>query len=301
MLSRELCGKPIVLFRGADGVPAALDAHCWHMGAHLGAGKVVGNHVQCPLHHWEYDAEGSCVRTSGPGEVPPCARQRSYPVEERYGALFVFNGTAPRAPLPTFEGAEEGDLRFSYAGPIRIQCPWYVLASNAFDEQHLRAVHDRALREPPDLDLPDPSRLRLRILSRVTGTSVADRVTKWLSRDHIRVTIVSWGGPLLTIESDLGRTRSALLLSFHPVGDEVDVTAIFTVRRTGLGALDAIRARVGKALFTRFIVQDVEVVRDIRFRPRFPLHGNSVMEGCLRFLSALPGEESAPAAPFGEG
>ena len=44
-------GRELIAFRSADGAPHVMDAHCPHLGAHLGVGGAVrdGN-VVCPFH-----------------------------------------------------------------------------------------------------------------------------------------------------------------------------------------------------------------------------------------------------------
>ena len=43
-------GQDLVLFRGEDGVPRVFDAHCPHLGAHLGVGgRVCGDGIACPV------------------------------------------------------------------------------------------------------------------------------------------------------------------------------------------------------------------------------------------------------------
>ena len=44
-------GREFVVFRGEDGEAHVLNAHCPHLGAHLGhGGKVCGNQIRCPFH-----------------------------------------------------------------------------------------------------------------------------------------------------------------------------------------------------------------------------------------------------------
>lgn len=62
--SVDMAGQNIVLYRGEDNVPYALDAYCLHMGAHMGEGGQVMNKncIQCPFHGWLYDGtSGHCV------------------------------------------------------------------------------------------------------------------------------------------------------------------------------------------------------------------------------------------------
>ena len=290
MLTRRVGSEDVVLFRTISGAVGALAPHCWHMGAHLGSGRVVGEHVQCPLHHWEWRRDGGCGGVPGGRLAPACARQPAYPVEERLGGIWVWLGDGPPDLLPGFDTFEEAELRYAHGRPVRLRCPWYAGAANGFDEEHLSTVHGRALRERPRVDAPEPHRLRLRYVSRVTGRGLADRIVQRLSRDHVRVRVTCCGGPTVIVESDLGRTRSALLLAFIPVDGEVEVTPVFTARRGGLPGLDRLRLAAARFLFSRFIEKDVSVMHGMRFRPRVPLPGNETLEAFLRWASTLPGE-----------
>src|SRR5690606_27736715 len=53
--------RELVVFRGVDGVAHVVDAHCPHMGAHLGGGAVVGDTLACPYHGWRFGGDGRCV------------------------------------------------------------------------------------------------------------------------------------------------------------------------------------------------------------------------------------------------
>ena len=293
VLTRRVGAEEVVLFRTAGGRVGALAAHCWHMGAHLGNGCVAGEQLRCPLHHWEWDREGSCARVPGASRAPASARQPAFPVAERLGGVWVWVGGGEPGPLPGFETFADGELRTVLGGTVRLRCPWFAPAANGFDAQHLGTVHGRALREPPQLDLPEPHRLRMRYLSRVTGRGLADRIMRRLSGDHIRVRLNCWGGSAVTVESDVGRMRSALLLAFVPVGDEVEVRPVFTTRRGRVPGVDRVRLAVARFLFTRFIEKDVGVMQGIRFRPRLPAPGNETLEAFLRWATTLPGERAA--------
>jgi phenylpropionate dioxygenase-like ring-hydroxylating dioxygenase large terminal subunit len=291
VLTRRMGAGEVVLFRTEGGRVAALAPHCWHMGAHLGNGCVVGEHLQCPLHHWEWDPEGGCALVPGAPRTPASAHQPGFPCAEHLGGVWVWMGGGAPGPLPSFQTGD--GLRTAHGAPVRLRCPWYAPAANGFDAQHLSTVHGRALREPPEVDLPEPHRLRLRYVSRVTGRGLADRVMQRLARDHIRVQLNCWSGCTVTVESDLGRIRSALLLSFLPVGGEVEVTPVFTTRRSARPGADRVRLAVARFLFTRFIEKDVAVMHDIRFAPRIPAPGQETLEVFLRWITGLPGERAA--------
>ncbi|MBN9408464.1 MAG: Rieske 2Fe-2S domain-containing protein [Burkholderiales bacterium] len=135
-----LDGK-VVVFRGDDGIAHVTSAYCPHVGADLSVGKVVGNHVQCAFHHWEYDGSGQCVKT-GVGDPPPqSACLFVFPSQERFGIVWAFNGEEPLFELPDM-GVPDDELHiwpYKYHRPFHSD-PW-VFAANTPDMQHLKAVH----------------------------------------------------------------------------------------------------------------------------------------------------------------
>lgn len=297
-LSRDFLGKPVVLFRGReDGAVHTLAAHCTHLGTHLGGGTVVGDCLRCPLHHWEYDGAGVCRRIPAAPSVPPGVRQFAYPTVERFGSVLVFNGATPAFDAPAFSAMDEADLKTAVGRAVALRCPWFLVAANGFDIQHLETVHERALREPPCLEILDAHRIRLRYVSRVTGRSAVDRVMRHLSRNRIAVTITCWGGSVVTVESDLGRVKSALLLGVLPTAAGVEVTPIFGVKRTGSAPVDTSRVALARWLFGGFLRRDVAILDDLRFRPRLLLPQDEMLRRYLEFVDALPVTPDAAPRP----
>lgn len=88
--SKRIAGREIVVFRTEEGRVAALDAHCPHLGAHLGSGSVEGESVRCPFHGFTFDAQGACTKTGYGTKPPPLARARAYPVRELDGLVLLY-------------------------------------------------------------------------------------------------------------------------------------------------------------------------------------------------------------------
>lgn len=95
-------GKDLVLLRTKDGTAHVLDAHCPHLGAHLGyGGKVIGNKIQCPFHGWCFDSKGKCIEIPYASKIPPKAQIRSWVVREVNGLIMLYYH--PQAEPPTWE------------------------------------------------------------------------------------------------------------------------------------------------------------------------------------------------------
>ncbi|MCY1074944.1 Rieske 2Fe-2S domain-containing protein [Archangium lansingense] len=280
----SLGGRELVLFRGQSGRVQALSAHCAHMGAHLAHGTVIGEHLRCPLHHWQFDGSGICRAAPGRSDATDRPGQRAYPVVERYGAILVFNGPVSLFPPPEVGSPE---LRWRTAPPVTVGCSWLPIAANSFDIEHLRTVHHRELRDSPVVECPDPFTLRLRYTSRVIGTGLSDRMMKALSRDRIGVTITLHGGTLMSVESDLGRTRSALLAGFRPCAEGVSVQMSFAARPARVPGMDHLRLAVSRWLFTSFLRRDLSVLNRMRFNPSAAA-ADPVLRQLLDFAAQLP-------------
>lgn len=131
----------VAVFRGESGKVQVLSAYCPHLGADMAAGTVVGDNLRCAFHHWEFDASGTCTRTSLGDPVPPGACLFNFPTQERYGMIWAFNGETPLFDLPDFPYPDdELVLRVEEHEEVFPIDPW-VFCCNTPDVQHIRAVH----------------------------------------------------------------------------------------------------------------------------------------------------------------
>jgi renierapurpurin 18,18'-hydroxylase len=86
--------QAIALYRDGSGQVHALEDACPHRGVELHKGQVKGCHLVCPYHGWEFNSDGDCVNIPylPEGQKLPTASAQSYPVQEKYGILWVFPG-----------------------------------------------------------------------------------------------------------------------------------------------------------------------------------------------------------------
>ena len=182
-IDARLFGEDYVVWRADGGVHAA-PAACPHRGAALAQGWVVDGCLVCPYHGWRYDASGACVLipASTPDvPIPPRARLRTLPADERYGLVWVCAGT-PRAPIPELPEAEDP----AYTVVHELIEEWHASAprvtDNALDVSHVAWVHRASVGDPDSPRLGeftverDGERLRfsVTIQSRVKGQQVAN-------------------------------------------------------------------------------------------------------------------------------
>ena len=114
-LGVRMLGQEFALWRTAEGGIACVSNICVHRGGALGRGGVKQGRIACPYHGWEFAADGRCQKIPSLGleaGIPALARVDAYPVQLRYGKVWVFLGDLPeseRPPLPdcfdAFDGA----------------------------------------------------------------------------------------------------------------------------------------------------------------------------------------------------
>lgn len=145
ILSRRLLNEPVILFRDENGLVRALDGICPHRMVSLSLGKLVGGTVQCGYHGLRFDGSGKCVHSSfGP---PPKASVRSYPVIERYSAIWIWMG-APEAAdpsmIPDFS-FQDSDLAFVGKGYLNVKTNYELEIENILDLSHIEFLHPTTL------------------------------------------------------------------------------------------------------------------------------------------------------------
>lgn len=153
-----------VMFRGEDGSVGVTDPYCPHLGAHLGhGGKVIGNNIRCPFHHWEYDSRGWCKNIPYSKVMPGiCSKKavlNALPVQEKYGLIFVWYH--PKNDQPSFEIPTVLELEAEGYIPIR-RGQWDIstclqeIGENSVDTPHLKFLHGSSVIPPVEASIDGP-------------------------------------------------------------------------------------------------------------------------------------------------
>ena len=158
-LKRSLYGDPIALWRGNNGVAAAVLDRCPHRDVPLSFGCVKGDHLQCGYHGWEFDTDGACKRVpSLLGEADKQARRAtSYPVKEQQGFIWVWGDpeSPPDREPYTFPYADKDDY-LVVRQTVRAQAGLHAVAENALDVPHTAFLHGGLFRN----DAAERNRIR---------------------------------------------------------------------------------------------------------------------------------------------
>jgi vanillate O-demethylase monooxygenase subunit len=152
LVARTICKEPVVLFRTADGTPAALADRCCHRSLPLSIGRHLGDRVQCGYHGLVFDATGACVSVPGQSAIPPGAAVRAFPVVERDAFIWIWMGDpalADPAAIPDYrwnaDPAWSGPDGTFVGGTAEVGCHYMLSIDNLMDLTHEIYIHRSTL------------------------------------------------------------------------------------------------------------------------------------------------------------
>jgi nitrite reductase/ring-hydroxylating ferredoxin subunit len=221
-------GRELVAFRGLDGAARVFDAHCPHLGAHLGyGGRVEGDGIRCPFHGWRFDGEGCLVEVPRLGKQPLPAQARSYPVRECNGFVhaWVHGAGAP----PSFDVLRYREDEAAWTpwrvNAYRVRVHVQDMTENILDRSHFWSVHDMAPPASGRFEVRfDGPRMLVDQDIQVTAVSEAGVAIRSLS--------TNCGPGLVAVEVKQGALDLLTYITQTPIDDEhTDVRLHFSMRR----------------------------------------------------------------------
>ena len=149
-------GKDLIMYRGASGKVAVMDAYCPHMKTHLAKnstsyvvtdGKHVdGDDIRCPYHGWKFGPDGMCNEIPySPAPIPKAAKIRSYPVREWCGFISIWYDEDEAEPhyeppqLAQWDHPQWVHWKIDDLGIIN--CHPQEVIDNIADKAHLGPIH----------------------------------------------------------------------------------------------------------------------------------------------------------------
>lgn len=147
LLPRRICDKPVLLYRCADGTPAALEDACWHRFLPLSAGSLIGDEVKCGYHGLKFNRQGRCTHMPSQETLNPSASVRSYPLVERHRFVWIWMGDPALADPSLIPDVFQNDHEdwAGDGGVTDLACDYRLLIDNLMDLTHETFVHGSSI------------------------------------------------------------------------------------------------------------------------------------------------------------
>lgn len=153
--------RDLMLWRDESNEFHLQDAYCPHLGANIAAGgQVKGRSVECPFHHWRFDANGKVVEIPYANKINDRACLGTYPLRELYGSLYAWyhpHGAAPGFELQRAPEIESGD----YVGPFtqvhEVKTCIQEMSENTVDSAHFQFIHQHPATQYENVAFDGPS------------------------------------------------------------------------------------------------------------------------------------------------
>ncbi|MGG6267618.1 Rieske 2Fe-2S domain-containing protein [Leptolyngbya sp. AN03gr2] len=140
ILPIRIWSQQIALYRDSQNQVQAVENVCPHKGVAMDKGKVQGDAIVCGYHGWEFNGQGECVGIPywNEGQKLPCAKIQSYPVQEKYGLIWLFPGDRDFAELASVPDIPEYDDPTCFMVPIaaKFKAHFSICNENTMDVFH---------------------------------------------------------------------------------------------------------------------------------------------------------------------
>jgi phenylpropionate dioxygenase-like ring-hydroxylating dioxygenase large terminal subunit len=144
----QICGKPVLVWRTAEGKVVSFDDRCCHKRMPLSEGRVLSDGVlECAYHGFCYDGQGHCVRIPSQLDlpIPTRAKLRPFPVVEQDGLVWVWPGDPARigeAVPPRTPELASPEWPTHMFDPLHVPSNYVLLIENLMDITHFYPLHD---------------------------------------------------------------------------------------------------------------------------------------------------------------
>lgn len=299
--SVRIMAQRVVLFRGKDGDVRALDAFCPHFGADLGNGVVIENRIQCRMHHWEFSGDGNVAHIPCQDHKPEHVKLRSYPVEEKFGFLWVFAGEKAAHALPIPPGVGGAEFEGSYLGEVELFAHHHIMMINGIDLQHFSAVHNLDIDFEFESEDKKNGVFDWHLRGALPDRGFKAKLGRWLLGEQFSYSVRFAGGSLVAISYGVNqrfRGKGRLLPALHivwgcmPQPEGNSKVKIFLLNKKRTGIIGFIKSAFLKALTLGLLTilkdEDVKAFPNFRFSPTAVLAKDKSVARLIGLIETLP-------------
>jgi len=292
----------IVVFRGDDGVVRALDAFCPHMGADLGNGRVINNEIQCYFHQWKFSEKGLLTDVPCQSHLPKGVKVNSYPVEEKFGFIWVYSASEAPYPVPNPPGfaSSEEHLAATHLKEAVLYAHHHVMMANGIDLQHFSAVHNLDVEFNFEVEDTNGHVFEWNLEGEIPDTGLKNRFLRWLLGPKVGYKARFAGGSIVSLTygpNQRFRGTGFKIPALHilwgcvPRLTGVSHVHIFIVTHRTSGLWGWIKSKTFTFLTIALLIalrdDDIKAFPHMRFNPKFLLKADKSVARFIQLTEKL--------------
>jgi len=299
--SFSIFNQRVVVFRKNDESLSALDAFCPHMGTDLGNGKVVNNQLQCYLHQWNFDEEGRCSKLKN-------KKLQKYPVEEKYGYIWLFPDTQAPFPVPSPPGLENFDLEGIHLFKTKLFVHHHVLMAGGIDLQHFKSVHNLDVSFQYDVSTTDNNQNFIWSLQgNLPQNSILQKLAHYITGGIFKyqalfsggsITSLTYGNDLYFKNKSFKLPTTSIMWAATPIYNGVSDVDIFLILKKEKGVTGFIKKHL-KIVFS-LILQLALKDDDVKAFPHMRYNLTNPSEGDRSVLDLINRINAVELSPWGD-
>ena len=321
LLRRVICNEALVFYRDSNDRPVALEDRCSHRHAPLSKGSIRGDHIQCDYHGLVFDRAGVCVHIPHQDKIPPRAHIRAYPVEERWGFVWIWRGTAESADadlIPDLNWTEDPTRSPVYVY-FHVKANFQLVADNLLDISHADYLHVNSFgSKSGSMDGPKPGDYEFETwlegekvysLRKLKNVEVGELAKKWggFTKNLERINRQMWEAPnTVHVRLEMANEENQIAINHdHIMTPETESTTHYFLDFTRDFALENDRYPTDEDMyheqFTIISTEDLPMVE--AQQDNIELYGNTVdmpveadrlINGVHRLLARMYKERDLP-------
>ncbi|GAA5049068.1 aromatic ring-hydroxylating dioxygenase subunit alpha [Erythrobacter westpacificensis] len=146
-VQRWLLDTPVVFYRKEAGQVVAMEDRCPHRLVPLSMGERVGDNIRCVYHGAVFNPEGKCESLPGSTAQARCNGVRTFPIEERWGAIFIWMGEREKADAGLLPPAQllRREGRRTVRGVLPCKADYQLCVDNLLDLSHEAYLHPHTI------------------------------------------------------------------------------------------------------------------------------------------------------------
>ena len=277
------------------------------MGADLGNGNVIGQNIECYFHKWRFGPTGDLIKIDcleSHDEFSSKCKITSYPVEEKYGFIWVFAGQDPDHSVPFPPLLENEEIVSKHVRTGKLFAHHHIMMLNSIDLQHFSTVHNIDVDFKFNIKEDSSGVFDWTLIGEIPNKGIKGPVIRRIFGNRVNYYVRIAGGAIQTNTFQITNTLPGKKIKFPPIHllwggvpqksgvSTVEIFFIFKKREGPIGKLkNFLLFFLTLGVLTILKDEDIEAFPNMRFHPNVLIPKDDCV---AKLIQKLNGQKVSP-------